>query len=168
MATTAARRSASHACRSIPPLNSAALGFFAEGELPGPAEFLPGPAGVPDLGHVADLAVLELHHVDVVAAGALAGGRHRAARAAVGAREHRVGADVGALLVGGEGPDGVAAVRDEPEQPLHPLGVLPESAQAGQRCGLGGEARAGLAAGAARSPALARLAGAGKRPGPSG
>jgi inhibitor of cysteine peptidase len=32
-----------------------------EGELPDPAEFLHGPACVPDLGHVADLAVLELH-----------------------------------------------------------------------------------------------------------
>src|SRR6516165_7114713 len=56
----------------------------ARGELSGPAEFCHGPAGVPDLGHVADLAVLELHHVDVVAAGALARGGHRAALAGVG------------------------------------------------------------------------------------
>jgi hypothetical protein len=55
------------------------------GELLDPAELLHGPAGVPDLGHVADLAVLELHHVDVVGAGALAGRGHRAALAAVGA-----------------------------------------------------------------------------------
>src|SRR5215471_4550141 len=44
-----------------------------EGELLDPAKFLHGPARVPDLGHVADLAALKLHHVDIVAAGALAG-----------------------------------------------------------------------------------------------
>src|SRR5215471_3217466 len=112
----------------------------SRGELPDPAEFLHGPSRVPDLGHVADLAVLELHHIDIVAAGALAGWRHRAALPAVGAREHGIGADVIALLVGGEGLDCVAAVRDEPEQPLHPLGVLLESAQVGERFRLGGEA----------------------------
>ena len=50
-----------------------------------PAKLPHGPARVPDLGHVADLAVLELHHIDVVAAGALAGWRHRSAVGAVGA-----------------------------------------------------------------------------------
>src|SRR5215472_10417790 len=44
-----------------------------EGTLLDPAEFPHGPAGVPDLGHVTDLAVIELPHADVVAAGALAG-----------------------------------------------------------------------------------------------
>src|SRR5215472_15887917 len=77
------------------------------GELFGPAEFSHGPPGVPDLGHVADLAVLELHHVNVVAAGALASWGHRAALAAVGTGEHGVGADVIALMVGGEGIDRV-------------------------------------------------------------
>src|SRR6516164_1747054 len=93
--------------------------WMPSGESPDPAEFLHGPVGVPDLGHVADLAVVELHRVHIVAAGALAGWRHRAALAAVGTREHGVGADVVALLVGSEGLDRVAAVRDEPEQPLH-------------------------------------------------
>ena len=55
------------------------------GDLLGPAEFLQSPVGVPDLGHVADLAVLELHHIDVVAAGAFAGWGQRAAVGAVGA-----------------------------------------------------------------------------------
>src|SRR6266516_508139 len=124
---------------------------YPSGGLPGPAEFLQGPAGVPDFGHVADLAVRELHHVDVVAAGALAGGGHRAALAGVGAGEHGVGADVVALMVGGEGLDRVAPVRDEAEQPLHPLGVLLERTQAGERFGLGREARVRLAVGAALS-----------------
>src|SRR5436190_22891497 len=95
-----------------------------KGELPGPAEFPHGPAGLPDPGHVADLAVLELHHVDVVAAGALASWGHRAAFTAVGAGEHGVDTDVIALMVGGEGLDLIATVRDEHQQSLHPVGVL--------------------------------------------
>src|SRR5215510_4182999 len=130
-----------------------------KGELPGPAEFSHGPAGVPDLGHVADLAVLELHHVDIVAAGALAGWRHRAALAGVGAGEHGAGADVVAVMVGGEGLDLIASVWDQAEQPLHPLGVLLERSQAGERFRLGREARVLLAVGAALGPAFARLAG---------
>src|SRR5262249_35910310 len=66
----------------------------AASELLHPAEFPHGPPGVPDLGHVADLAALEVNHVDVVASGALAGGGHRAALAGVGAGEHGVDADV--------------------------------------------------------------------------
>src|SRR5215475_1387446 len=130
-----------------------------KGELPGPAEFPHGPAGVPDLGHVADLAVLELHHIDIVGAGALACWGHWAALAGVGAREHGAGADVVALLVGGEGLDVVARVREDHEHCLHPVGVLLERLHAGERFGLGGEARAGLAVGTARGPAFARLAG---------
>src|SRR5215472_3540043 len=127
--------------------------------LPGPAEFPHGPASVPDLGHMADLAVLELHHVDVVGAGALAGGGHRAALASVGAGEHGVGADVVALMVGGEGLDRVGRVRDDHEHSLHPLGVLLERLRAGERLGLGREARVGLAVGTAHGPAFSRLAG---------
>src|SRR6516165_6891872 len=97
--------------------------WMPEGELPGPTEFPHCPAGVPDLGHVADLAVLELHHVDIVGAGAFAGGGHRAALAAVGAGEHGAGADVIALMVGGEGLDLIAPVRDDHEHALHPVGV---------------------------------------------
>src|SRR5262245_46993294 len=104
-----------------------------KGELPRPAEFPHGPAGVPDLGHVADLAVLELHHVDIVGAGALAGWGHRAAVAAVGAREHGVGGDVFALMVGGEGLDRVARVREDNQHSLHPVGVLLKRLHVGER-----------------------------------
>src|SRR5204863_9900089 len=96
------------------------------GELPGPAEFPHGPAGVPDLGHMADLAVLELHYVGIVAAGALASRGHRAALAAVSAGKHGAGADSIALMVGGEEADRIAPVRQEREHALHPLGVLLE------------------------------------------
>src|SRR5215467_9435621 len=100
--------------------------WMPRGGLPAPAEFPHGPARVPDLGHMTDLAVIELHHVDVVAAGALAGWGHRAALAAVGAGEHCVGAYVVALLVGGEGLDRIPSVGNEHEQSLHPFGVLLE------------------------------------------
>src|SRR5215472_3568244 len=135
-----------------------------ERELLDPAEFLHGPARVPDLGHMADLAVLELHHVDIVAAGALAGWRHRAAFGAVSTREHGVGADVIALLVGGEGLDRVATVRNEHEQPLHPLGVLLKRPQVSERFRLSGEARVWLTVGTAHGPAFACLAGVEERP----
>src|SRR5262249_19523443 len=130
-----------------------------QGELPRPAEFPHGPAGVPDLGHVADLAVLELHHVDIVGAGALAGWGHRAAVAAVGAREHGVGGDVFALMVGGEGLDRVARVREDNQHSLHPVGVLLKRLHVGERLRLRREARVWLAVGAAHGPAFARLAG---------
>src|SRR5690349_2982841 len=129
------------------------------GELPGPAEFPHGPAGVPDLGHVADLAVLELHHVGIVAAGALASWGHRAALAAVGAGEHGAGADSVALMVGGEELDRVAPVREQREHALHPLGVLLERLHVRERLRLGREARAGPTVGTAYGPAFARLAG---------
>src|SRR5215469_3967991 len=128
------------------------------GELPGPAEIPQGPAGVPDLGHVTDLAVLKLHHVDVVGAGALAGGRYLAALAAVGAREHGAGADVVALRVGGEGRDLIAPIREDHEHALHPVGVLLQRLHPGERLRLGGEARTWVAVGTAHLPALARLA----------
>src|SRR5215472_17036456 len=124
-----------------------------------PAEFPHCPAGVPDLGHVADFAVLELHHVDVVAAGALTGGGQRAALGAVSAREHGVGADVVTLIVGGEGLDHVGSVRDEHEQALHPVGVLLERTYVSERYSLGREARVRMTVGPELGPAFACLAG---------
>src|SRR5215472_16189459 len=62
-------------------------------------------------------------------------------------------------MVGGEGLYRVASVRDEREQALHPLGVLLERLQVGERFRLGGEARVWLTVGAAYGPALACLAG---------
>src|SRR5262249_11203271 len=79
--------------------------------------------------------------------------------AAVGAGKHGAGADVVARLVGREGLDRVPSVGDEYEQSLHPLGVLLERAQVGERFGLGSEARIRLAVGGALGPALAGLAG---------
>src|SRR5215471_10729668 len=134
-------------------------GWRPKGELPSPTEFPHGPAGVPDLGHVADLSVLKLHHVHIVGAGAFAGWRHRAALAAVSAGEHSAGADVVALMVGGEGLDLVAPVGEDHEHALHPVGVLLERLHVGEWLRLGCEARAGLAVGTAHGPAFARLAG---------
>src|SRR5215469_16557869 len=62
-------------------------------------------------------------------------------------------------MVGGEGLDRVACVRDNDQHPFHPFGVLLECLQVGERFCLGREARVWLAVGAAPGPALARLAG---------
>lgn len=80
---------------------------------------------MPDFGHVRDLSAFELHDVDVVGFGGLAG---RLARATcqVGAGENAIGADIVALGIGGEGPNLVAAVSQHCHQALHPVGVLLE------------------------------------------
>src|SRR5215472_3420944 len=62
-------------------------------------------------------------------------------------------------MVGSKGPDRVASVRDEHKQPLHPLGVLLERLQVGERFRLGDEARVWLTVDAALGPAFARFAG---------
>src|SRR6516225_11989593 len=62
-------------------------------------------------------------------------------------------------MVGGEGLDRVACVRDDDQHAFHPLGVLLKRLQVGERFCLGREARARLAVGAAPGTALARLAG---------
>src|SRR5215471_19443108 len=62
-------------------------------------------------------------------------------------------------MVGGEGLDCVAAVRDKREQSFHPVAVLLQRLQIGERFGLGREARVRLAVGTACGPASARLAG---------
>src|SRR5215469_1298724 len=143
---------AASACEGA--IRSAGRGLRALARLSGPAKFPHGPAGVPDLAHVTDLAVLELHHVDIVAAGALAGWGHRAALAGVRAREHGVDGDVIALVVRGEGFDRVASVGDDHKQPLHPLGVLLQRLHVGERFRLSREARVWLTVGAAFRPAL--------------
>src|SRR5215472_8644888 len=62
-------------------------------------------------------------------------------------------------MVGGEGLDGIARVRDDHEHPLHPLGVLLECLHVREWFRLGREARVGLTVGTAHGPAFARLAG---------
>src|SRR5262249_5860070 len=62
-------------------------------------------------------------------------------------------------MVGGEGLDRVAPVRDDHEHPLHPLGVLLECLHVREWFRLGREARVGLTVGTAHGPAFARLAG---------
>src|SRR5262245_58977916 len=78
-----------------------------------PAELLERPARIPDLGHVADFSIRELHVVDVVRLGALARGR-RPARTGVRALEHRIGRHGAARLVDRERSELIAAVGHHP------------------------------------------------------
>ena len=54
----------------------------------GPAQFAHRPAGVPDLGHVVDLAAFERHDLDIVGRSALACRWQSAALTGVSAMEH--------------------------------------------------------------------------------
>ena len=65
---------------------------------------------------MADFPALELHHVDVVRARALARRWHRPAGTAVRAGEDAVGADIVPLVVGGERFHLAASVGDKAEQ----------------------------------------------------
>src|SRR6266540_810958 len=78
-----------------------------------PTELFHRPARVPDLRHVLDLSVLEVHDVGVIRPRALARRRHGTAFAAVPAREDRVGADAIPLLIERERLHLVASIRDE-------------------------------------------------------
>src|SRR5215471_19750958 len=91
-----------------------------------PAELLHRQPGVPDLGHVADLWAVELHHVHVIRLDGLS--RRRAGTALAGMRrvEHSVRRHIAALFVRRKRLDLVPTVRHESQQSLHPLRVLLE------------------------------------------
>src|SRR5215472_9690262 len=78
-----------------------------------PAEFLHGPAGVPDFCHVPDLVAGEIHDIDVIGGRALAGRRAGAALARMGGREDAIGAHAVPVVVGGKRLHVIAAVRHE-------------------------------------------------------
>src|SRR5271157_3058667 len=65
----------------------------------GPAEFLHGPAGVPDFRHVPDLVASEFHDIDVVRRRALAGRRTGTTLSGMGGGEHAIGANAVAVIV---------------------------------------------------------------------
>src|SRR5207253_4843084 len=90
---------------------------------------------------------------------ALAGRRHRTALSRVCAGEDAVGGYVVPLMIGRERLDLVATVRDEAEESLHPVGVVLQRANIGERFGLRREAGIWLTVSTARLPALAGLAG---------
>src|SRR3954468_17181943 len=69
-----------------------------------PAQLPQRDAVIPDLGHVADLVVTEVHHVDVVGLGAVAGRRYRSTLACVCPAEDAERCHVVARLVDGERP----------------------------------------------------------------
>src|SRR5216683_650202 len=123
-----------------------------------PTQFLQSPAGIPDLGHVPDLVAVELHRIDVVRFGALAG-RRRATLSGMRAGEYRKGRDVVSFGIHGERLQVVAAVGHDFHQALHPVGVLLERADLSQRLGLTGKRCVGLAVRLARLPTLALFAG---------
>jgi hypothetical protein len=56
-----------------------------------PAEFLHGPAGVPDFCHVPDFVPGEIHDIDVIGRRAFAGRRAGTALAGMGGREDAIG-----------------------------------------------------------------------------
>src|SRR4029450_5604926 len=100
---------------------------------------------VPDLCHMADLVAVKIHHVHIVRLHAFAGWWARAALAGVGAGEDAVGTNTLALVVGGKRPQLVSSIRDEGQDCLHPVCVLLQSTQVGERFGLRRERGIGLA-----------------------
>src|SRR4030095_8112617 len=67
-----------------------------------PAQLLQCHAGMPYLRHVADLAVSELHDVDVVRSRLFAGRLTRAAGTGMSTRKDSIGSDVVSFGIGGE------------------------------------------------------------------
>src|SRR5713101_67557 len=123
-----------------------------------PTELLHGPSGVPDFRHMPDLVPIEIHDIDVVCTHALAGWRAGTALTSMGGGENAIGADAVSIIVRCKRLHDIASIGHEGEQPLHPVGVFPESSSVSQRLGLRREARIGSAIRLADLPALTRFA----------
>src|SRR5882757_7053819 len=113
---------------------------------------------MPNLRHVADLVVSELHHVDIVRSRLFAGRLTWTPGTGMSTRKHSKGSDVVSFGIGGEGFHLVAAVRHNHHQPLHPIRVFCKSFNTCKRFGLSGKGRVWSTVSLADFPTLSSLA----------